>query len=278
MLSSQAVHVFIGTPRQNVGNAALAILGSAATALLVVRAERDRQSKGNTALWTLLAASVITCLADAGARMLIGLQADPGANSLVMYRAFGIEMAVWMAFAFPPYVGIIGYSTYLVFREKRHRRSLWLILVVSALADTGGEYVMMHGGHLYSYVGRQPLKVVGLPLVWPWVIVAAPMLMGALVALFDTSLRGARRLLLLPLLGSGYLACLAAVGWPGMVARATALGQTALDVTGLVTLGGLLATVYVMSLPLPAHTAAPHPAQKPAAGGASPDPAGPGRG
>ncbi|MEU6059100.1 hypothetical protein [Streptomyces sp. NPDC047097] len=251
-----AVDILIGTTRQNAGNLAVAVLGLSATAYLVARAERERRREGRLALWILLAASVVTCLADAGARLLIGLQADPGANTLVMYRAFGIDMAIWMAFAFPPYVGFIGYATYLAYREGHARRRLWLILVVSAVADTVGEYVMIHAGGLYSYAGRQPLEVFGLPLVWPWVIVAAPMLMGALTALFADRLGGARVLLLLPLLGSGYLACLAAVGWPGMVARATAVGQPVLDLVGLVTLGGLLATVHLMSLPLPARPSA----------------------
>ncbi|MEU0355257.1 hypothetical protein [Streptomyces cyaneofuscatus] len=245
------VDILIGTTRQNTGNLAVAVLGLTATAYLIVRAEKERRRKGSAALWLLLAASVVTCLADAGARMLIGLQADPGANSLVMYRAFGIDMAIWMAFAFPPYVGFIGYTTYLVYRERRAPRTLWTILVVSAVADTVGEYIMIHAGQLYSYTGRQPLELFGLPLVWPWVIVAAPMLMGALTALFADQLRGLRSLLLLPLLGSGYLACLSAVGWPGMVARATAVDQLTLDLLGLVTLGGLLATLHLMTLLVP---------------------------
>ncbi|MFC9932194.1 hypothetical protein [Streptomyces sp. NPDC127190] len=65
---------------------------------------------------------------------------------------------------------------------------------------------------------------------------------------------GIRRLLALPLLGSGYLAYLAALFWPAIIARATAMSNLLLSVIGLVTLGSMLSTLYVVSLFLPAST------------------------
>ncbi|MFE3203181.1 hypothetical protein [Embleya sp. NPDC059237] len=246
-----ASEILIGTTRQNVGNLAVALVGLASTVVIIVWAAREYRTKHRPQLWILLAASLLGWLADSGARMLIGLQADPGANGLILYRAFGIDMAIWMGFMFPPYICFIGYSTFLAFEEGWTRRAFRLILPVAVTIDTAGEYVMIHGAHLYSYTGRQPLDLFGLPLVWPCAIVTTPMLTGATVALLSRHVHGRTWLLTLPLLGSGYIAYLAAVSWPSMVARSTDASSTALTIIGIATLGGLLATVHLLGLFLP---------------------------
>ncbi|MFD9419418.1 hypothetical protein ACFWC9_32590 [Streptomyces goshikiensis] len=248
---SQASGILIGSTRQNVGNLAVAALGLAAIVVLVVWATREYRRKGRPHLWVLLGASLLTYLTDAAARMLTGLQSHPGANGLVLYRAFGIDIAIWMGLVFPAYVGFIGYATYRAIAEGHSRRRFWLILVISGAVDTTGEYVMMHAANLFTYTGAQPLKLFGLPLVWPWAFVSAPMLMGATVALLSHKIHGMRWLLALPLLGSGYLGYLAALFWPVIVARATGMSSLALSGIGLVSLGCMLATLYLVSLFLP---------------------------
>ncbi|MFD9061120.1 hypothetical protein ACFVZ3_06320 [Kitasatospora purpeofusca] len=244
--------ILIGTTRQNIGNLAVALFGLASITVIAVWAVREQRRHRRPQLWVLLAASILTYLTDAAARMLTGLQSYPGANGLVVYRAFGIDIAVWMGCVFPAYVGFAGYATYLTFAEGRPRRTLWLILTIGGVADTAGEYIMIHAADLYSYIGRQPLKLFGLPLLWPWAFISAPMLMGATVALLSRKLHGITWLLALPLLGSGYLAYLSALFWPAMVARVTDMSTPLLSIIGLATLGCMLSTLYVLSLFLPA--------------------------
>ncbi|GAB2736486.1 hypothetical protein [Kitasatospora kifunensis] len=247
----QASGILIGSTRQNVGNLAVAAFGLAAIVVLAVWAAREYRRKGRPQLWVLLGASLLTVLTDAAARLLTGLQSRPGANGLVLYRAFGIDIAVWMPLFFPAFVGFLGYATYLAIAEGHSRRRFWLILVIGGAADTVGEYVMMHAADLYTYTGAQPLKLFGLPLVWPWAFVSTPMLMGASVALLSHRIHGLRWLLALPLLGSGYLGYLAALFWPVIVARSTGMSSLALSGVGIVSLGFMLATLYVVSLFLP---------------------------
>jgi hypothetical protein len=249
--------ILIGTTRQNIANLAVLTLGVIGITVLLVWAVREQRAKARPQMWWILAAAVLAILGDAGARMLTGLQSRPGADGVLLYRAFDVDIAIWMGFAFCPYIGFAGYLTFQALIEGRPRSRIWGILAVGTAIDVAGEYLMIHLGDLYYYRGAQPLKLFGLPLVWPMAFVATPMLIGATLAVLTRRVRGAAWLLTLPLLSSGYIAFLAALTWPVMVARTTGMNQPLLDAVGVLGIGCMLATLYLITLFLPARSGSP---------------------
>jgi hypothetical protein len=239
--------VLHGSIAQQVAEALLFTAATLGNLALAIWAYREWRNSNRPALAVILIGAAVNTLGDAGARLLVGLRADPASNSPLFYRAFDIDIAIWMAPAFPIYAGVGGYLTYLALRNRWAVRKFWFTVGALVLADIAGELAMIHLGQLYGYVGNQSLKLLGLPLVWPAGYVLTGVLTGALVFFLGQRLTGARQLLLLPITSSAYFGILTVVSWPAIVVVHTDLPPIATSLVGLATLAGMATVTYVLT-------------------------------
>lgn len=235
-----------GSLTQNVTNILVFGLSSAGSLAVCVWAVREWRRR-RPALAVLLVGSFFAAWGDSGFRLMAGLHTPPETTHPVLYEGFGIQIGIWMLPLFPVYVGGIGYLAYLALERRWSPRRFWAVIAALICADAVAEWLAINLGKIYSYEGPQALRVLGLPLVSPFVLVAASVLTGALVFLLDRHLAGARKLLLVPLAGAAVPGMTTVVGWPAVLAAHSPVGSTALSLLSAATIAYILIVFHVLT-------------------------------
>lgn len=231
---------------QNIANVLVFSLFSAATIVMCVWAVLEWR-RHRPALSVFFIGSIFSAWGDAGFRLMAGLHTPPETSHPVLYEGFGIQVGIWMLPLFPVYVAGIGYLTYLALERRWSPRRFWAIIAASICADAAAEWLAINVGQMYVYRGPQPLQVLGLPLVSPFALVAAPALTGALVFFMDRHLNGVRKLLLIPLAGAAAPGMTTVVAWPMILARHSSLNPTVVSLFGLATIAYILIVFHVLT-------------------------------
>lgn len=130
-----------------------------------------------------------------------------------MFETFGRPIPVWMLPVYIFYVG--GQTFYTLGRMERGETTggiwkLWAIYcVVNVLLEEPPLWF-----NLYTYYGAQPLQLSKLPLWWPAINGAMPIVAAALIYKLKPALQGAKLGLIVLLVPMADGATNAAVGWP----------------------------------------------------------------
>jgi len=167
-----------------------------------------------------------------------------------MYRLFNRSVPLWMVFAYPWFIGGMGYWAYSRFREGMSRGQLWKLYFFGWFANLLLEVPALQIGHIYTYYGEQPFKLLGFPVWMAMTNTLMPIFVGAILHLLDDVLRGPRALFALILVPAGTASAEIAAGWPMWLALNSGQGVWVTQLATVVTLGLSLSFAYLIALKL----------------------------
>ena len=140
----------------------------------------------------------------------------------------------WFIVVYIWYVGGQAYLSYRRLDQGGRGRDIWklygLFFLANVICETPGLYM-----NLYAYYGHQPLNFFRLPLWWPAVNSAMPILAGTLIFLLRPYLQGWRVLTVILLIPAADGMANAAVAWPTWNALNTRLPAAAVWAAGCLT-------------------------------------------
>jgi hypothetical protein len=190
-------------------------------------------------------------------------------DSTVVFRAYNRVLPVWVLENYFCYFGIGVGATWIALREHITPRRLWTLFVLFIACDCGMETILLHLPTIYIYYGHQPLTLDRFPLWWAPVNSLIIIATALAIRQFDTTLRGARQLLIVPIAWTCSAACNAAAGWPSWLVINSHVGPLLRALGGIATYAaaGWILTILTQITPAPpagAATPATRAAPKPA--------------
>ena len=184
-----------------------------------------------------------------------------------MFETWGRPLP-WFLVVYVWYVGGQAFIAYRQLDRGARGRDIWklygLFFLVDVVLETPGLYM-----NLYTYYGHQPLNFFRLPLWWPAVNAAMPILAGLLISVLLPSRKGWRMLAVIPLIPAADGMANIAASWPTWSALNTRLPAVAVWSAGLLTCALACLMIHFLSLAAEARNARRSPAPSPAAAGTS---------
>ncbi|HVW31727.1 MAG TPA: hypothetical protein VHL53_04230 [Acidimicrobiia bacterium] len=148
----------------------------------------------------------------------------------------------WFLVVYIWYVGGQAFLSYRTLERGARGRDVWrlygIFFLVNVILETPGLYM-----NLYTYYGHQPLNFFRLPLWWPAVNSAMPILAGTLILVLRPYLSGWRILAVIPLIPAADGMANAAAAWPTWSALNTRLPAAVVWAAGCLT--GALAALMI---------------------------------
>jgi hypothetical protein len=165
-------------------------------------------------------------------------------NELIVFDAFGRHIALYVVAGYGFFFGAEAYVGYYALIKGKGAAWLWRLYAFGwffdlALESTG------HWMGLYKYYGPQPFNAYGIPLWWMFINPALPIVAGGLFYAMREQLKGARGLLVIPLLPMCYGAVYAATSWPIFTALNSNVSDLVIWVAGAVTIFQALLLVHL---------------------------------
>lgn len=176
-----------------------------------------------------------------------------------LYRLFNRSVPVWMLFAYPWFIGGMGYWAYRRFQAGMTARQLWSLYFFGWFANLLLEVPALQIGNIYVYYGDQAFRVFGFPIWMAMTNTLMPIFVGAILHALDDVLHGPRTLLTLILVPAATASAEIAAGWPMWLALNSGQGLWVTQIATLVTLGFSMSLAYLVSLKL--CVAVPQPAR-----------------
>ncbi|VWX50198.1 hypothetical protein [Novosphingobium sp. 9U] len=167
-----------------------------------------------------------------------------------MYRIFNRSVPLWMVFAYPWFIGGMGYWAYRHFQDGMRSATLWKLYFFGWFANLLLEVPALQIGDIYTYYGEQPFKILGFPIWMAMTNTLMPIFVGAALHALDDVLRGPRALLTLVLVPAATASAEIASGWPIWLALNSGQGLWLTQAATLVTLGFSMSLAYLISLKL----------------------------
>lgn len=153
----------------------------------------------------------------------------------------------WFIVVYIWYVGGQAYLSYRKLDQGGRGRDIWklygLFFVANVICETPGLYM-----NLYAYYGHQPLNFFRLPLWWPAVNAAMPILAGTLIFLLRPYLQGWRVLAVILLIPAADGMANAAVAWPTWNALNTRLPAAIVWAAGCLTVALASLMIHFIAL------------------------------
>ncbi|MEA2314172.1 MAG: hypothetical protein QOI03_864 [Solirubrobacteraceae bacterium] len=199
-----------------------------ATVWAVIRAKRG-DMLGLAVLAGGLAASLIEPMLDNLGLLWFGTD-----NHLIVFRAFGRSMPLFLVVGYGFYFGAITYFTVFSLQRGKSSRYLWAIYAFGWAFDLALESTGSWVG-LYKYYGPQPYNPWSIPLWWMFVNPALPIASGGLFYVMRDRLQEVRSLLVVPLLPMCYGATYGAIAWPIFVALNSRVPGWVIWIAGAIT-------------------------------------------
>ncbi|HLF40849.1 MAG TPA: hypothetical protein VI854_05165 [Acidimicrobiia bacterium] len=176
----------------------------------------------------------------------LGLVWFPRGGQWRMFETFGRPIP-WFLVVYVWYVGGQAFLAYRKHEQGARGRDIWRLygtfFVINVVLETPGLYM-----DLYAYYGHQPFEFFRLPLWWPAVNSAMPILAGTLVFAAWPYLKGWRALAVIPLVPAADGMANAAAAWPTWSALNTQLPWGAVWAAGAVTCGLAALMVHFIAL------------------------------
>ena len=161
-----------------------------------------------------------------------------------LYRIFDRSVPIWMALAYPWFIGGMGYWMYSRLKRGMTLKQLWALYFFGWGANLFLEIPALQIGSIYTYYGNQPFQILGFPLWMAWTNSLMPILMGALIYTLDNLLTGFRSLLVIALVPMAVGTAQIVAGWPSWLALNSGAGYSVTRAAALLTLGLSLVVVY----------------------------------
>ncbi|GHE14676.1 hypothetical protein [Streptomyces alanosinicus] len=243
------------------GNDVFLPAGIALTTPLVLLAIREYRRE-KPALALLIPIALMSVFADSGARFLTGLRMVPAEEHPVLYQAFGYPTPAWTLALYTSYFAYLAYLGHQSISERWPRKKFWLVMAFLLTFEIAFEYVLIHAMELCSYVGEnQPLRMFRLPLFWPVVWIACPVLAGMLLCVLGEHLKSVHRLLLLPIIASGNMGFAVVLAWPTVQAVHSPLGSAGVSAIAVANVVAIVLTLHAVGRFSASPSGAPAPEQ-----------------
>jgi hypothetical protein len=153
----------------------------------------------------------------------------------------------WFIVVYIWYVGGQTLIAYRLLNRGARGRDIWklygIVFLADVVAETPGLYM-----NLYTYYGHQPLNFFRLPLWWPAVNAAMPILAGMLIFLLLPYLSGWRMLAVIPLIPAADGMANIAAAWPTWSALNTRLPAAVVWAAGCLTVALACLMIHFLSL------------------------------
>ncbi|MEU7167716.1 hypothetical protein AB0A70_24255 [Streptomyces morookaense] len=161
----------------------------------------------------LVGASALAGFQDLAYYRLVGVTTFHSADAAIVYSAYSLQLPLWVLLGYSVWPAGIACIAVIAFDKNWSAGRIWRTYAALVALGIVGEALMIKW-RLYAYAGPHPLRIFGVPFIWPLIYTAGFWALGLLVAQATLSLSGARRLALLPLGGSLMLGGAAFLGWP----------------------------------------------------------------
>jgi hypothetical protein len=133
------------------------------------------------------------------------------------FRAFGAEIPLIVPLVYAFYLGMSGYLGWLLLDRGLTARGIWTFWVALLVSDLLLQLVAVNL-RAYVYYGRQPIRLLDLPLMTSFKNATAYLLIGLLVWALAPRLTGAGRALLVLAPITAYLGGGLTTAWPWYIA------------------------------------------------------------
>ena len=169
----------------------------------------------------------------------------PREGQWVLFETWGRPIP-WFIVVYIWYVGGQSLITFRQLERGAAARHIWklygLFFVANVICETPGLYM-----DLYAYYGHQPLNFFRLPLWWPAVNAAMPILAGSLIFLLKPYMTGWRILGVIPLIPAADGAANIAAAWPTWNALNTQLPAAVVWAAGCLTVALASLLIHVVA-------------------------------
>ncbi|HEV3056436.1 MAG TPA: hypothetical protein VGX45_17370 [Solirubrobacteraceae bacterium] len=164
------------------------------------------------------------------------------------FTLIGRHIPLMMPFVYSWFVGGQGYLFYRIFDRGIDRRRLFqlygLVMLVNVALESPGVLT-----NVYTYYGKQPMDIWGLPLWWVIINPLMPMIAGAAIYKLKPLLTTPQLIVaVIAIIPCADGAANAIVGWPVIAALNTNVGYAGTWVASFITLGLGLSVAWLMSL------------------------------
>jgi hypothetical protein len=214
-------------------------------AVMVWIIKEARQTRSLVPVLIMIGAAVASLQECAFDVMVLVNWAEHGHTPL--YRIFDRSVPIWMVLAYPWFIGGQGYWIYKKLKQGMTAKQLWTLYFFAWIANMFLEIPALQLGNIYTYYGNQPFQILGFPLWMAWSNSLMPILMGVVIYACDDILRGARSLLIVPLVPMAVGTAQITTGWPIWLGLNSGAGYGVTHAAALVTLGMSLIIVYLVS-------------------------------
>ncbi|MGA5134212.1 hypothetical protein ACPCTO_30885 [Streptomyces olivoreticuli] len=157
----------------------------------------------------------------------------------VLYTAFQRGMPLWGALTYGAWIGTMAVIGLWAKENGWSKRALWKVFAALVVFDFAGESLMMHFG-VAVYYGHQSPRLLGVPVVWPFVFTGSFLLIGMVFHHLIPKLSGARSVAVIPMGIGVVFAAGCFLGWPSMVALGMNLASPWTDVMAAITVATVL--------------------------------------
>ena len=165
----------------------------------------------------------------------------------VLFEFFGRPMPTFLLPTYIFYVGGQAFYTYCRLEKGETTKGIWKLYGIYFIVNLFLEEPPLHMG-LYTYYGAQPLRPILLPLWWPLINAAMPIVIAAVVHRLKPVLTGWKTLLVIPIIPMCDALANAAVGWPIWSALNTTDSLLITHLAALVSIGLGMILVWTLTL------------------------------
>lgn len=216
------------------GTLVLVVFSSLALILVLAALVNWRRS-GSPIFLAILAGGLVTCALEPFADVL-GLVWFPIHRQVHGFTSLGVPIPLFVVIGYLCFFGLVTWCLLRLLEAGPTRQRFRRIAGGGLAAALALELPLLPTG-VYTYYGRQPLEILGYPLIW-MTINSGACIISALVIYrgraFFTGIRAFATVALMPCADG---AVMLATGWPAFTAMHSSAPQWLIHASGLVTLG-----------------------------------------
>jgi hypothetical protein len=167
---------------------------------------------------------------------LLGLVWFPPHDQVHAFTGLGIPIPLFVVVGYVCLFGIMPMITWKHLESRPSKRRYWVFSGAMFLTACVFEWILLTSG-AYLYYGRQPLEVLGYPMIWMTINTGSCLVVALVLQRFRDFFTGRRLFLLVGVAPCADGAVMLSTGWPAFAALHSDLPMPVVHLAGLVTIG-----------------------------------------